>query len=147
MALNLVADPRHAAALLVVAATLAFAAWPTPPTAPSGDFEVHVVGPAGPLHAGTVHVADATELAVVLALAERDGFEVQWDDRPGCTYDYVRGIAGHQESATGGWNFYLRSGGGDWAWQPRSASCPGLQAGDDVLWCWVDADERCAVYP
>lgn len=135
------------ATLLVVAVTLVFLLWPGSASAPSGAFTVHVVGPTTLLHSGTVEVEHATELGVLLALAQRDGFAVRWDDLPGCTYDYVRGIAGHDESAQGGWNYYLREPGASWTWQPRSASCPGLQAGNEILWCWVEADEICAAYP
>ncbi len=116
--------------------------------APDGAFAVHVVGPVGGLHGGTVAVEDATELRVLLALAAQEGFDVAWDDMPGCAFDYVRGVAGYGESSTGGWNFYVRHGDArEWVWQPRSAACPGLQAGDAVLWCWVEPDERCATYP
>lgn len=112
---------------------------------------VHVVGPTGGLHNGTVVVEDATELKVLLALADREGFTVVWDDLQGCSFDYVRGVAGYNESSTGGWNFYVRHDGRgstqDWVWQARSASCPGLRSGDAVLWCWVEPDERCAAYP
>ena len=114
---------------------------------PDGDFAVFVVGPTALLHNGTVAVDQADALRALLALAQRDGFEVVVDDLAGCTYDYVRAIAGHGETATGGWNYYLRPPGGDWQWQNRAASCRGLHAGDDVLWCWVEPDERCAVYP
>ncbi len=118
-----------------------------PPPRPTGDFDVYVVGGEAMLHNGTVHVAGADALKVLLALGDARGFTVAYDDLAGCAYDYVHGVAGLGESGTGGWNYYLRRDGGDWDWQPRSASCPGLQSGDDVLWCWVEPDEVCAVYP
>jgi hypothetical protein len=139
-------------AILLFALTAALLWWglsvrpDAPSEAPAGPFRVFVVGPTSLLHDRTVDVEDATELRVLLALAEAEGFEVVVDDLPGCAMDYVRAIDGLGETATGGWNFYLRRDGG-WDWQGRSASCPGLRAGDDVLWCWVEPDERCAVEP
>lgn len=118
---------------------------PTP--RPDGDFQVYVVGPMDVLAQGRVHVEDADALLALQALAARDNFTVRVDDLAGCAYDYVRGVAGHDETATGGWNYYLRRGDGAWAWQDHSASCGGLRVGDDVLWCWVEPDEACAVYP
>lgn len=143
-------DVRAAVALLLVLAFagVAWAASRTPVAAPDGSFDAFVVGPAGLIESGTVEVERATELRVLQALAEQRGFEVEVDDLPGCAMDYVRGVAGHRETSTGGWNFYVRGGaGGDWEWQGRSAACPGLRSGDDVLWCWVEPDERCAAYP
>jgi hypothetical protein len=142
---------RVTVAVLVLAA-LAGAGWWTFAHAPderraSGLFDVYVVGPSTLLHNGTVSVPDADALAVLQALGHRDGFEVQVDDLAGCSYDYVRAVAGYGETATGGWNYYLRTPGSDWQWQGQAASCAGLLAGDDVLWCWVEPDERCAVWP
>lgn len=114
---------------------------------PDGDFQVYVVGPSVLLHDGTVHVDDADALRVLQALAARDNFTVEVDDLAGCQHDYVRAVDGYGETATGGWNYYLRGDGGAWEWQDHAASCGGLRAGDDVLWCWVEPDERCAVYP
>ena len=144
---------RAAAVAVLLAALAAAGLWwalrdaGDGPGRPDGDFQVYVVGPTALLHGGTVHVEDADALLALQALAARDGFTVQVDDLPGCQYDYVRAVAGHGETATGGWNYYLRAPGGDWAWQDHAASCGGLQEGDDVLWCWVEPDERCAVYP
>ncbi|MEK6976436.1 MAG: hypothetical protein AABY18_08865 [Candidatus Thermoplasmatota archaeon] len=117
------------------------------PERPDGRFDVYVVGPTTVLANGTVTLSDADALRVLLALSEQRGFDVNVDDFDGCAYDYVRGIAGHTESATGGWNYYFRRGGGEWEWQAQAASCAGLESGEDLLWCWVEADERCAVYP
>lgn len=141
-------DVRAALAVLLVLgfAATAWALEQPAAQAPDGEFAVHVVGPEGLLHEGTVRVADATELRVLQALADERGFAVHVDDLPGCGMDYVRGIAGHAETTTGGWNYYLRRDAA-WEWQGRSAACPGLRAGDDVLWCWVEPDERCAEYP
>lgn len=141
----------RALAAAAILAVLALAAWwivsGAPTDRPAGSFDVFVVGPTALLANGTVEVVDADALGVLLALADERGFDVQVDDLEGCAYDYVRGIAGHQESATGGWNYYFRRGGGEWEWQAQAASCAGLRAGEDVLWCWVEPDERCAVYP
>ena len=140
-------------ALVAIAVLVALAggAWwvasLAPDPRPAGLFDVYVVGPTTILANGTVDVADADALRVLLALADARGFSVEVDDLDGCAYDYVRGIAGHAESATGGWNYYFRRDGGEWEWQDRAASCAGLAAGEDVLWCWVEPDERCAVYP
>jgi hypothetical protein len=142
---------RAAVAVLVLVALAAALWWNLAapgPERPSGAFDVFVVGPTSLLHNGTVTVRDADALSVLQALAERDGFEVRVDDLAGCSYDYVRGVAGHSESDTGGWNYYVRGAGkAAWAWQDHAASCGGLAAGDDVLWCWVEPDEQCAEYP
>ena len=116
----------RALAAVAVLLVLALGAWwvvsLAPTERPTGDFEVYVVGPTTLLANGTVHVADADALRALTALAEARGFEVRVDDLDGCAYDYVRGIAGHDESATGGWNYYFRSEGGDWEWQDQAAS-------------------------
>ena len=141
----------RALAAIAVLALLAGGAWwvssLVPADRPAGDFDVYVVGPSALLANGTVVVAEADALRVLLALADARGFDVQVDDLEGCAYDYVRGIAGHDESATGGWNYYFREVGGEWEWQGKAASCSGLRQGEDILWCWVEPDERCAVYP
>lgn len=116
------------------------------PARPSGAFDVYVVGPEALLYNGTVEVAGADALRVLQALGAAEGFAVQLDDLEGCSYDYVRGVAGYGETTTGGWNYYLRRGA-EWEWQDHAASCGGMRAGDDVLWCWVEPDERCAVFP
>lgn len=141
-------DGRAAIALLLM---LAFAgtAWGLARPdlgAPDGEFAVFVVGTSGLLHNGTVEVEDATELRVLQVLAAQRGFTVEVDDLPGCAMDYVRGINGVRETSSGGWNFYVRDAG-EWEWVGRSAACPGLREGQDVLWCWVEPDERCAVDP
>jgi hypothetical protein len=141
----------RALAAIAVLAALAVGAWwivsLAPADRPTGEFDVYVVGQSAVLANDTVQVADADALQVLLALAEARGFEVLVDDLDGCAYDYVRGIAGLDESATGGWNYYFRPAGGEWKWQGQAASCAGLRGGEDVLWCWVEPDERCAVYP
>lgn len=141
-------------AILLFALTAAVLWWavanaPDDDARASGAFAVYVVGPTQLLHEGTVEVADADALLALQALAARDAFEVVVDDLAGCQYDYVRSVAGHGETATGGWNYYLRpdAPGAQWEWQDQSAACGGLAAGDDVLWCWVEPDEVCAVYP
>lgn len=112
----------------------------------SGDYRVYVVGPASLLHEGTVSLDEATAWSALMALAAQRAFAVEADDLPGCGQDYVRAVAGHGESADGGgWNYYFRDGA-SWQWQGQAASCAGI-VGDEVLWCWVDANERCAVYP
>lgn len=118
-----------------------------PAPRPAGDFDVYVVGPTSLLANGTVTVGQADALRVLRALADVRGFDVLVNDFDGCAYDYVRGIAGYAESSTGGWNYYFRRDGGAWEWQGKAASCAGLRQGEEVLWCWVEPDERCAVYP
>lgn len=141
----------RALAAIAVLALLAAGAWWVVSLAPSeratGTFDVYVVGPRTLFANGTVQVDDADALRVLLALADEKGFDVVVDDLDGCSYDYVRGVAGFSESATGGWNYYFRDGTGGWEWQDQAASCAGLRAGEDVLWCWVEPDEQCAVWP
>lgn len=113
-----------------------------------GAHQVYVVGRLDVLREGNVSLPEGTALSTLLDLAERQGFRVDFDDNPGCTYDYVRGIDGLSETASGGWNYYVRlAGASAWDWQDQSAACRGLETGEDLLWCWVEPDERCAVYP
>lgn len=140
-----------AAILAVLGGVVLWQSWPGDgPGRPSGTFHVYVVGPTSLLSEGNVTLDAADPLRILLAHAAEADFTVGYDDLPGCAQDYVHAVHGHRETATGGWNFYLRADtpGASWAWQPRSASCPGaLQAGDDVLWCWVEPDERCSLWP
>lgn len=105
---------------------------------------VYVVGPDGAVAAnGTVH-SQATPLAAVQALGQARGFGVEVEQQawigPGCTAAYVRGIGGVSETATGGWNYYVRSAGGDWTWQADGAACFVLQPRQELEWCWVESD-------
>jgi hypothetical protein len=136
------------AALLL--ATVAAGLWWTASLAPSGageatgEFAVFVVGPDGAgLANGTVR-SRGTPLDALLALADERGFAVDLEQQawigPGCTAQYVAGIAGHGETTTGGWNYYTRKAGGDWTWGSSGAACHQLHAGDQVEWCWVEAD-------
>lgn len=111
-----------------------------------GEFAVSVVGPEGERFAnGTVH-AVGTPYEVLRALAAERGFAVEVEEQPwigpGCTAVYVKGIGPWSESATGGWNYYVRAAGGDWTWRPEGAACLALQPGQSVKWCWVEGD-RC----
>ncbi|MEA3136577.1 MAG: hypothetical protein QOC71_858 [Thermoplasmata archaeon] len=110
----------------------------------TGPFDAYVVGPEGePLGNGTV-LARGTPLDVLDALAATRGFGVEVDQQTwvgsGCTAAYVVGIAGHRETGTGGWNYYTRQVGQDWAWRSAGAACYRLSAGEQVEWCWVEAD-------
>lgn len=138
------------AALLLV--SVAAGLWWVVAQAPGGDvgsgargeFRTVVVGPSGvPSHDRNV-TAEATPLAAVQALAALEGFEVEVEQQPwigsGCTASYVVGIDGTRETARGGWNYYVRSPGGDWEWKPAGAACHGLAPGDEVEWCWVELD-------
>ena len=132
-------------AVVLVAGGIAWIATLAPEhAAGSGAFAVHVVGPDGPLANGTVALDGANALTALQALAAAQGFTVDVEEQAwigdGCTRHYVRGIAGHDETATGGWNFYVRRAGEAWEWQSMGAACRGLQPGEDLEWCWVEAD-------
>ena len=112
--------------------------------AAAGPFPVFVVGPDGLLANGTAF-APGTPYETLLALAQAQGFTVDSEQQAwiggGCTSTYVVGIAGHRESATGGWNYYTRrAGSADWTWGSSGAACHRLAPGDEVEWCWVEAD-------
>lgn len=134
------------ALLLALAGVLWWAAASTPGggRAETGDHRVVVVDPQGNVLADQVVRAPATPLALLLGLASLDNFTVDVEDQPwigdGCTASYVVEIAGHRESSTGGWNYYVRGPGGDWAWKPAGAACYELGEGDEVEWCWVEVD-------
>lgn len=143
--------PRAATALGLLLALSIGLAWlasdaPSPPASGPVPHAVYVVGPTTLLHSGNVSLEDATALAALQTLASAQGFTLDVDDWDGCTFDYVRAIAGHAETASGGWNYYVRSTH-DWVWQDEAASCRALAPGEAVLWCWVEPDERCAVQP
>jgi hypothetical protein len=139
---------RLAVAALFLAGLLAGLAWVVG-HAPDGsgevgEFHVVVVGPGGAiLHEGLVHSV-ATPLEALRALAEQAGFSVVVERQPwigtGCTAEYVRGIDGIEETASGGWNYYVRSPGGPWTWQWAGAACHELGPGEQVEWCWVEDD-------
>src|SRR5687767_10515307 len=87
-----------------------------------GDFRTVVVAPDGSVVADRVVQAEGTPFDALQELASVEGFRVDVEEQPwiggGCTAHYVVGIAGHRESATGGWNYYVRAGdrggGGGW---------------------------------
>lgn len=110
----------------------------------TGAFPVVVVGPQGSALANGTVVARGTPFDALQELAARQGFSVETEQQAwigaGCTATYVVGIAGHRETATGGWNYYTRQAGGDWAWGAVGAACHRLHAGDQVEWCWVEGD-------
>ena len=140
---------RLVVAVLLLAG-LAGGLWWTASLAPDGStgsrdvFAVYVVGPGGGLVANGTVVAMGTPLEVLRALANNAGFAVDVEQQAwiggGCTAAYVVGIAGHRESSTGGWNYYTRQPGEPWAWGSAGAACHPLQPGDEVEWCWVEAD-------
>ncbi len=132
------------AALLVAGAWWVWSVAPREPS-DSGAFDVFVVAPDGSTWAnGTVIATNATALSVLELLAAQQGFgldvEFQGGFGVGCAGAYVRGIGDIAETRSGGWNYYTRGAGGDWTWQAESAACHGLQAGEQVEWCWVEAD-------
>lgn len=137
------------AVAVAVLATVAGGLWWVASSAPDGsaafgDFRVVVVGPDGLVLADGVVRAEGTPLAVLQELALLDNLTLEVEEQPwigsGCTAQYVVAIAGERESVTGGWNYYVRSGAGDWAWKPAGAACHRLEPGDEVEWCWVEAD-------
>lgn len=141
-------DARAVLATLTLLLVLGGFAWAPgqQERAASGVFPVFVVDATALWLGGNVTLAHGDAFGALLALTEAHGIAVAWDDRPGCTYDYVHGIGELQETNSGGWNFYLDRDG-SWAWQPAAATCTSLHPGDRVLWCWVEADGPCAVWP
>lgn len=117
-----------------------------PPEGPQGegDFRVAVVGPEGTMVADDVVRSRSDPLSALRGLAALEGFTVEVEQQtwigPGCTAEYVVGIAGQRESSTGGWNYYVRSPGEDWEWKSAGAACYALEPGDEVEWCWVELD-------
>src|ERR1044072_6941816 len=105
---------------------------------------VYVVGPGGAAIANGTVRSQANPLSAVQTLGRERGFSVEVEQQPwigaGCTAAYVRGSAGISETASGGWNYYVRSAGGEWAWQAEGAACFALQSGQDLEWCWVESD-------
>jgi hypothetical protein len=105
---------------------------------------VAVVGPGGAIMAnGTIEAEPATPLGALQALGFARGFDVEVEESAGfggCSRHYVVGIAQQRETASGGWNFYVREPSGAWEWQPAGAACVELDAGDEVEWCWVEGD-------
>jgi hypothetical protein len=137
--------------LLAVSAVLVLAGafWWSVSLAPRGesavgDFLVFVVGPDGEAVANGPVASRATPLDALQVLASERGFLVEVEKQPwiggGCTSTYVVAIAGHRETATGGWNYYTREAGGNWTWGPVGAACHVLQPGEQVEWCWVESD-------
>lgn len=108
-----------------------------------GDFPVYVVADGEVVANGTVH-APGTPFEVLRALAGRLGLTLTVEQQTwiggGCTATYVAGIGERRETASGGWNYYVRNDGGDWTWKPDGAACLALRPGDEVEWCWVEAD-------
>lgn len=145
----MVARPVVAALLL---ATVGAGLWWVASSAPSspapdqlaeGEFRVIVMNEADVVDDGVVRSLP-TPLAALRALGEADNFGVEVEQQTwigsGCTAEYVVGIAGKRESSTGGWNYYVRSPGGDWEWKSAGAACYVLEDGDEVEWCWVELD-------
>lgn len=144
---------RLLVAILLLAA-LAGGLWWTASLAPgnarsgaevvTAPFSIFVVGPGGELLANGTVVARGTPFEVLQALAIEDGFTVEVEQQAwigtGCTAEYVVGIAGHRETVSGGWNYYTRQPGEAWTWGPTGAACHVLRPGDQVEWCWVEAD-------
>ena len=137
---------------VVLLATVGSGLWWVVSSAPSssepdrmaeGDFRVIVMHEGDVVDDGLVRSLP-TPLAALQALGELDHFSVDVEQQTwigsGCTAEYVVGIAGKRESSTGGWNYYVRSPGGDWEWKSAGAACYVLEAGDEVEWCWVELD-------
>jgi hypothetical protein len=135
-----------AALLLLAGGAWAWAAWAgheSPPSEVQG-VRVVVVGRDGNVSHDGVVFAEANPLAALHGLALARGFAVEVEDQSwigsGCTRHYVLAIDGQRETATGGWNYYVRQPGGDWEWGSTGAACFALAAGDEVEWCWVELD-------
>jgi hypothetical protein len=109
-----------------------------------GSFRVVVMGPGGDALADGFVESRATPFHALQALARAANVTVEVEQQPwigpGCTAEYVIGIAGIRETATGGWNYYVRPVGGVWTWQWAGAACHALTPGDEVEWCWVEDD-------
>ena len=139
---------------VIVLGLLAVGLWWTASMAPEGagdgegvvsaEFPVFVVGPDGGMVSNGTVVARGTPLDTLRALASVKGFGVEVEQQPwigtGCTAEYVMGIAGHGETASGGWNYYTRQAGEAWSWHSAGAACHVLRPGDQVEWCWVESD-------
>jgi hypothetical protein len=110
----------------------------------TGPFDAYVVGPDGASIGNGTVVARGTPSDVLDALGAARGFGVDVEQQTwmggGCTATYVTGIAGHRETATGGWNYYTRQPGQEWGWRSAGAACYRLAVGEQVEWCWVEAD-------
>lgn len=113
------------------AGAAALAAWRLPGVGASGAFEVEVIGPGGPLFAGTLRVENATALAALLAT----GLPVVTEDYPGMGA-YVRAVAGHEAAGAEGWVYEVLRGGA-WRSGDRSADAFPLEPGDAVRWSWT----------
>lgn len=128
-----------ALALLVsgaAAAGAAYVALHEPPGAP-GAHDVRVVGPGGAaLLERRVHVEAATALSVLQEAARASDVAVETLEYPGMG-TYVQAIGGHAATGASGWIYEIVRGGetipGD-----RSAALRPLEAGDAVVWRWVD---------
>lgn len=134
-----------AALLLLVGGAWAWAAWAAEESpVEMQEVRIVVVGRDGNVSHEGVVVAEANPLAALQGLALARGFDVEVEDQSwigsGCTRHYVLGIDGQRETATGGWNYYVRQPGADWEWGSSGAACFRLDAGDEVEWCWVEFD-------
>jgi hypothetical protein len=109
-----------------------------------GTHAVFIVAPDASVLANATVTSRPTPLAVLQALSVQRGVAIEVEQKPavgsGCTAAYVVSIAGIRETTTGGWNYYVRQPGAEWAWKPAGAACYGLAVGDQVEWCWVESD-------
>lgn len=128
-----------AALLLVTSVAAAGAAYVTMRSADegaSGTYGIDIVGPHGSLFSGELQVENATALSVLLAAAERGGFEVELEEFPGMGA-YVRAIGGHRAEGASGWVYEVWRDGA-WASGDRSAAWHPLREGDALRWKWTD---------
>lgn len=112
------------------------------PTAARGPHAVEIVGPDGPFWSGTAFASSPLEALV--GGGDQAAFSIETETSAGfgsgCAGTYVTAIGPYRETASGGWNYYVR-GAGDaaWRWGSVSAACYALEPGDDVQWRWVSA--------
>lgn len=124
--------------LFMVALAVVLLAWPS---APSEDARVslRVDGPDGAWFIGNVTAATAYDAMV--DAAERQGWGVQVDGRPGQCTAYVKTVRGVGEDGAGGWVFEIKRAGNWTGPLYTSADCTPLQDGDLLWWHWSASGE------
>jgi hypothetical protein len=123
---------------LLVGASAALAAWShlSMGEAGAGAFAVEVVGPDGPLFAGTVRVDEATALTLLEAAAHEAGLALELQEYPGMG-TYVRAVGTYRADGAAGWVYEVQRDG-RWMSGDRSAAHYPLQEGQALRWKWVD---------
>lgn len=102
----------------------------------AGDYELSVVGPAGPWWNGTAQVGlGATVLDATSAAAAAGNFSLKVDYQ--ALGAYVRGIGPYAETASGGWNYCI-DGGAGYQWVGMAADQRHLHHGERIQWRWAE---------